>query len=427
MSDVHVEVLPDPAALNGGRAVVRLIGIFYLPGDVTYRIEPTDNRIDANADPGWPGGDRRPNATRLTRDGIDLLIGPDVVEARRLAPGTLVRITIPAAAIDMELRWPDIPRQTNRSKTKLLPPPLPARKRPATGHADGTAHTSTPDQRTDDTATNWGDKPSPQDGARNLSAGAGPKGQSGTGPEPGKEPTQKAEPPQKAEPAPLTPAMPRYLERAMTQQPKRPATPGLVKPFLIGLVIAAAISAAGWIGFQNEIARYVRALAEARLAGTSAAPSSPRPALFELFAEPESTSPRGRSAQNVSRTDALAIADTHLRANPPDRAEARFWLRTAMSRALGDAKMTWALTQLGTLYAAGIEGAAPDYARARTFWEIAGAHGDPVALCFLGLLHEKGLGVRPAPTHAQALYAQAEKRGGCPQRARATSTVQRAD
>ena len=102
MTDVRVDVLPDPTAVDGGRAIIKLTGIYYLPADVTYRIEPVDGQVKDRVDPGWPSGDRTPNGSLLGRDGIEMLIGPDVVEARLLAPGTPIRISIPAAAINAE-------------------------------------------------------------------------------------------------------------------------------------------------------------------------------------------------------------------------------------------------------------------------------------------------------------------------------------
>ncbi len=53
--------------------------------------------------------------------------------------------------------------------------------------------------------------------------------------------------------------------------------------------------------------------------------------------------------------------------------------------------------------------------KARLLWELAGAAGDPVAMCFLGLLHENGLGSAPDKRTALQWYERSKLAGGCPQ------------
>ncbi len=109
------------------------------------------------------------------------------------------------------------------------------------------------------------------------------------------------------------------------------------------------------------------------------------------------------------------LADQSLHGPPGniDREEAAFWLRKALSNAVSGAQLNWALTQLGTIYAEERSGP-PDYQMAKTLWEIAAAHGDPVAMCFLASLHEHGLGVPRNKKAALEHYVRAKEHGGCP-------------
>ena len=47
--------------------------------------------------------------------------------------------------------------------------------------------------------------------------------------------------------------------------------------------------------------------------------------------------------------------------------------------------------------------------------EIASAAGDPVAMCFIGLMHENGLGTTLDKKVALQWYERSKKAGGCPQ------------
>ena len=447
MTDVRVDVIPDSSATDGGRAIIRLSGVYDLPIDATYRIEPLDEGISADADPGWPSGDRKPNGSHLGHDGIELIIGPDVVEARRLAPGTPVLLTIPSVAIRARVRWPDIPQRQSRSQIKLLPPPPPLPiNNPEPSHDDPApvddrpdldpglsdltfAQDSSPDSHHEPGTDEPGpDEPdthtddSAQFGSDRLPPGIDPtvdRDRPDTSREPAGEPpnepsiepsdTRRIDPPEEL-PRRLnpTPDMPRYLPR-----------PDLVRPFLLGVLLAGMVGFTGWLAFQNEISRYVRNVAQSRLAQVGTiAPVGPSAAatLNKIIGAPAVAPPDGPNSgdpnSGASVNTALERANDRLQRQPPDRAEARFWLRKAVGMSLSSKEMTWALTQLGTLYA--VDGASQtDYARARLLWELASAQGDPVALCFLGALHEKGLGGTADVDRAKALFARAKALGGC--------------
>lgn len=153
-----------------------------------------------------------------------------------------------------------------------------------------------------------------------------------------------------------------------------------------------------------------------RLAGGSAevaGGTAQGPSLTDVFAIGP-TSPLGRARRDISLESGLALADQSLtKSTSGERAEGEYWLRHALSIALGDERIRWALTQLGSGYAGG-SGDKPDYAKARLLWEIAGQLGDPVALCFLGTLYEHGLGVSADKPQALAWYSRAKQVGGCP-------------
>ena len=125
-------------------------------------------------------------------------------------------------------------------------------------------------------------------------------------------------------------------------------------------------------------------------------------------------SPKGRSRRGVDLDAGLTLADQYLSGGGEgDRTEGEYWLKHALSSALGDERLRWALTQLGSGYAAGTDGT-PDYGKARLLWEMAGQLGDPIALCFLGTLYERGLGVNTDRGQALTWYARAKQAGGCP-------------
>ena len=143
-------------------------------------------------------------------------------------------------------------------------------------------------------------------------------------------------------------------------------------------------------------------------------PRPETPLLFEALTA-GTTSPRGLSADNVGSDKALENANGKLIATGPDRdtEEGAFWLRRYIGATLGDARTVRVLTQLGSTYAEPSSGA-PDYTRARLVWEISSSAGDPVAMCFLGLLYENGLGVGVDRKAALGWYERSKGKGGCP-------------
>jgi hypothetical protein len=135
--------------------------------------------------------------------------------------------------------------------------------------------------------------------------------------------------------------------------------------------------------------------------------------LFEALAV-GSTSPRGTTSDlPLARVLENANKNAMTSGSAADREEGAFWRKRYIVGALGNDRTKKALTQLGSLFAEPT-GQAPDFAKARLLWEVASAAGDPVAMCFLGQLHESGLSVAADKKSALQWYERAKQAGGCP-------------
>lgn len=187
---------------------------------------------------------------------------------------------------------------------------------------------------------------------------------------------------------------------------------------LIGLVAAGI---AGIAMLSNSAEKGADATASSTsppsLTAAIASPlNAPSPDLiFQALQPPAATSPRGVAAAGVGADKALENANRQLLASGTQRdtEEGAFWLKHFITGTLGDNRTMRVLTQLGSIYAEPATGT-PDYSKSRLVWEIAGAAGDPVAMCFLGLLHENGLGVAADKETALQWYERAKAKGGCP-------------
>lgn len=107
MSMMKIEVVPDQSVHTGGHAIIRLRGVALLPPGATFRIEPIDDTLADEE--GWPQGEILPIETRQTPDGLELRVGPEVVDAPLLEPGMPVTITVDDAQLSAELVWPNLP------------------------------------------------------------------------------------------------------------------------------------------------------------------------------------------------------------------------------------------------------------------------------------------------------------------------------
>ncbi|MGE0855572.1 MAG: tetratricopeptide repeat protein, partial [Hyphomicrobiaceae bacterium] len=200
------------------------------------------------------------------------------------------------------------------------------------------------------------------------------------------------------------PATPARIEIA-TAVRKPDREPRLMRAFAIAFVVTGALAGLLFL------------LAPGRLpapAAVLATQEADRLTLLTKLLDVPDRSERGLDTANVNIDEALKRADRLISEADASRDadEAKFWLRRALVLGLGDRRMGWAMTQLGTLYASPRSGP-PDYATARVLWELSAAQGDPVAFCFLATLYEQGLGVPAQPAEALANYRRARANGGC--------------
>lgn len=466
MSDVTISVLNDT-----GEAILRLTGVALVPPGSTYRIDPVVDDESVEIPEGWPSGELRPCAQRITRDGVDLVIGADVVSAAALRPGTPVTISVPAVGARAELEWPSLEigvsepaagedetlgveaselairaavKLANRARvdfarieSELIAVPAPSDAEENERRIIAALVRNLCDDRALSSLTLSPEvpprhRPIPADAPDEVLATLKPVAEL-------RPPVTRDAPlPMPARPVPpkRVPAQaPVYLE-AVPPPPPAPTVrrslpsvsavdpssthrraPGSLWPTAAAFALGLALAGGGAIIAPNLLPRFASASAPtpARIEEVQRETSIPARKLADILAIPDS-SPRGEAADQVNLEEALRRADQSLSGgalSDPDRREAKFWLRKALAASLGDERLLWAITQLGTLYASSPDGEAADLASARVLWELAAAKGDPVALCFLASLFENGLGVKKDPAEALALYQSAKANGGC--------------
>jgi hypothetical protein len=379
---MSIEVAADEAAPEGGRAKLVLRGVWGLPPQVTYRIVCLDHsRVVDPRD--WPQGERTPVETRPSPDGIELIIGPDIVDAPALAAGVPVRIVVPAVGLEQELFWPNLPTSV-------------------TGVSGPTVLASVDDL---------------------LAAAAAREGASAvTAVTPAAVAAEAAAPvavaPQKtiqiANAIKTTQASDSLTTRT-TRAPaavKRPETSETTSRF--AAVSPAVAFSAGALLSLLAVAVLGMALRGSPPAGRAPAPSSQPTATASLadVLTVGTVSPRGRSAEGVDLETLLDLADFNLHNDISDLEEAKFWLRRALREAVGNERLTWAMTQLGRTYARS-EAASreQDLATARLLWSLSGGIGDHVANCFLHMVYDRGIGV-PRDAAVAIRYQDAARAGG---------------
>lgn len=432
MSSIRIEVVSvDPAESGpaGATAALRLHGDVTLPADPIFRIDPIDEALLLEPG-GWPAGPRRPVEVRNAGGHVDLLLGPDVLDSPLLEAGTPVVIEVLATRAVAELAWPELALHAARPRrpvilTEMLREAerleqeaaaraaieeIEAAKRLAAREAEErkreAAEISARRQKQIDTglkrAANGDIDPMPAQTVQRrrgnvvaLDGGASSPGEHlrlvTAAPAPAGKPSAAGKDDSVA--AGLLSGRRAWISFAA----------GLATAIvLVGGLVAWRILPLG--GKTDAAMTPDIALAAARSSGS----------LRSILAT-TGTSPRGRASNGIDAATALALADRHLHGVelPRDPGEASYWLRHALSMPLDPEAMRWALTQLGTLHAAP-DGFEPDYAKARLLWEVAGALGDPVAMCFNASLYEYGLGVAKHRQLANALYERARNAGGCP-------------
>lgn len=217
-------------------------------------------------------------------------------------------------------------------------------------------------------------------------------------------PVTAASPP----PPPRSLDMPKVLTRP---EPAGSPWASTQRAFGLGFLVAALLAAISTFALRSDV---LGMLSHGVTQSVPIAKPRPTAAVLAEILDVSGKSTRGLDASAADMSLSLKQADESLygSAGNADRDEARFWLRKSLSLGLGDARLVWAMTQLGTLYASPGAGA-PDYEAARVLWELASAKGDPVATCFLASLHEHGLGVPKDGAQALELYRRSKANGGC--------------
>lgn len=123
MTVTKIEVFPDTSQPMGGHAIIRLRGVAVWPPGATFRISPIDETLSDGQEAGWPHGDLYPLKTRQTPDGIELLVGPEIVDAPLLEPGTPVTISVPDGHLSAELIWPELPVSSDAATAPVVMTP----------------------------------------------------------------------------------------------------------------------------------------------------------------------------------------------------------------------------------------------------------------------------------------------------------------
>lgn len=443
MSTIRVEVVDlakaEPSFGGGGlapAAALRLHGAVTLPPDPIFRIDPIDDALLADETGGWPAGPRRPLDVQFGDGYVDLLLGADVLESPLLEAGTPVTIEVLGTPAVAALVWPEIAvrgvrprrpvilteklreaeRREQEAAARAAIEEIEAAKRLAAEDAEARKREAVESaarrqRQLDDNlqrVANGDVDPVAIAVTRrrrgNLVALEG-------GAAAGADHLRLVSP----------------NETALTAAPKPnlPVAQPLAKEKPAGVLSGGR----AWLGFAAGLATafaLVAGLAAGRILPIGPATNAQMTPDIALAAARSNgtlrsilattgVSPRGRATAGVDATTALALADRHLHGVelPRDQGEASFWLRHALSQPLEPDTMRWSLTQLGTLHAAP-DGFEPDYAKARLLWEVAGALGDPVAMCFNASLYEYGLGIPKHKQLANALYERARNAGGCP-------------
>jgi hypothetical protein len=406
---VSVEVFEEPGRPEGGHAVVRLRGIKSIPDDLTFRIKPVDSAHQSDVRGGWAHAELRPIAARITEHGAELVVGPEVVENPMFQPGTLTVIEIQKCGVRGEFLWPRISPLV-RPKRRHLRLAKPAREQamedPAVMAFEEVGDASA-DAGAQLMIAARAETPAPMPVPK--PALVNPQGVIGSSPNTA--PIETARPPARDANVPAsstdiswnrqsdTESMHGWSQRARATHY---GVPHLAAALCAGAVLAGLVSAV-----MPRHAAVSPSIPVATLPETTSA-------LAEMLAAGART-PKGRDVSQAAPLELLEAADNHLHGPPQarDTQEATFLLRRYLATTLGDERTLWALTQLGSSYADTTSGAPPDFPRARQLWQIAGTLGDPVAMCFLGALHEHGLGTSKDKDTALRWYALAKQSGGC--------------
>lgn len=408
----YIEILADATAADGGRAVVRLHGVWLLPPQATLQIEPIEGEPFDEGAEGWPTGAHAPLATKVTSYGIEMIVGPQIVDAPALVPGTPVRVVVSAVPLEQELLWPEIPVSQGQRITTLLASAdeLVRHERERAAMQRAEEPTLAPEPMKEDAPGTSNASPVFAEAASALAAEAADRDVTGTVGSPfdrtgadarGRDGTTAILMPDAAGPSRLPGTA------VDADGGSKRVLPGLFRSPL-GVFVAGAASA------LLLAAVAVLAVLGPQAAGARGGTDAKLVALLADIVAVGDVSPRGRSSAGLDQAAMLNLADFSLRGTrgSVDHEEARYWLRRSLRDALHGEPVQWALTQLGASFA-NVPSEAADAVKARALWEVAGRLGDPVANCFLATAYEQGAGVGRDHSAAERHREAARSRGGC--------------
>lgn len=432
MKRLSIEAFEDRSHPTGGHAVMLLRGLDRLPEPAVFRLNIIDAAPENSTAPRLSAGNLKPTSMRLTPEGVEFNVGPDITACPQLLPGIAVEIEVPAVPAKGGFLWPAIAparrpvqrsgifKRQPRPKAPGEPAPgsliiLPAARYAITaasphglaadhqGHQHkGNGYAATNGTATVDTREDNSALQRPAEAAADAARHFGDVGSS----------TIRWQPHGHAERD--SPASGRRSVPSASIW--RPKIPGLGESRRISFVGAVAASVlvielalAAWHGDRLQ--------ATHRPASASVVTDQPSDAsnyLIQDWLRAGSRSPRGIPVAGITAGQALERANQSLLTGSQgrDTDEGIFWLKHFLSATSGETITVRAITQLGSAYAEPTRGP-PDYEHARQLWQASAALGDPLAMCFLATLFNKGLGVTIDAAVGSNWLERARRAGGC--------------
>lgn len=108
MKSVDVEAAEDRTRADGGHAIILLRGLTTMPDYPAFRLKPLETGGLAPGAAPWMDTDLMPLDVTLTKEGIAILVGPDVADSAMLLPGTAIEISMCGTDVRGEFLWPVI-------------------------------------------------------------------------------------------------------------------------------------------------------------------------------------------------------------------------------------------------------------------------------------------------------------------------------
>ncbi|MGQ0671537.1 MAG: hypothetical protein ACT4N2_01475 [Hyphomicrobium sp.] len=108
MKRVFVEATEDETRPQGGHVVILIQGLEAVSDRPMFRLKPLDGSFIPAKRTTQRSNLLTPVTTRLTENGVELVVGPEIVEHPLLLAGTPVVIELPDAGVRGEFLWPSV-------------------------------------------------------------------------------------------------------------------------------------------------------------------------------------------------------------------------------------------------------------------------------------------------------------------------------